>query len=57
MAKEYTSVLLIMAAVLCSTLGCRLLSQNNTHFGPVQLLDWTMLVETLLEWEVWLKSD
>jgi hypothetical protein len=57
MAKEYTSVLLIMATILCSTMGCRLLSQNKTHFGPMQLQDWTMLVETLLEWEAWLKSD
>jgi hypothetical protein len=57
MAKEYTGVLLIMATILRSTMGRRLLSQNKTYFGPTQLRDWTMLVETLLEWEAWLKSD
>jgi hypothetical protein len=57
MAKEYTGVLLIMATILHSTMGRRLLSQNKTYFGPTQLRDWTMLVETLLEWEAWLKSD
>jgi hypothetical protein len=41
MAKEYTGVLLIMVAILHSTLGRRLLSQNKTHFGPMQLQDWT----------------
>jgi hypothetical protein len=57
MAKEYTGVLLIMATILHSTMEHKLLSQNKSYFGPMQLRYWTMLVETLLEWEAWLKSD
>jgi hypothetical protein len=38
MAKEYTSVLLIMATILHSTMGCRLLSQNKTYFGPANTI-------------------
>lgn len=59
MAKEYPGVLLIIAAILRSTEGRRLLeAKTGSSFaedGGVD--DWIMLVETLLMWEMWLKSD
>lgn len=59
MAKEYRGVLLIMAAILRSTEGRRLLKgkKGSTFAEKDGIEDWTMLVETLLQWEVWLKSD
>ena len=62
MGKEYTGVLLIMAAIFHCSLGRRLLQTKPKVFGdPEQgedwyLGDWTMLVESFLEWESWLKS-
>ena len=59
MAKEYSGVLLILAAILRSTRGRELLEgRKNSKFaqsGGVD--DWMMLVETLIMWEQWLKSD
>ena len=64
MAKEYTGVLLIIAAILRSTEGKRLLcgiatGKKTTKFARNDGLldDWIMLVETMLIWEEWLKSD
>jgi hypothetical protein len=58
MAKEYTGVLLIMAAVLWSSKGREILCCNKKYFGEEgQLKDWIMLIETMLQWEEWLKSD
>jgi hypothetical protein len=58
MAKEFTGVLLVMAAILRSTHGRKLLGQKKRNFGQDWLIDdWLMLVETLLQWETWLKSD
>jgi hypothetical protein len=63
MAKEYTGVLLVLAAVLRSSHGRKLLTDetnksNNGQFtGKGLLQDWIMLIETLLQWETWLKSD
>ena len=54
--KEYSGVLLIMAAILRSTLGQELLQDKENFKTEQQLADWIMLVETLLEWEAWLKS-
>ncbi len=64
-AKEYRGILLNMAAVLASTHGKELLrgkkitkKTNPTNFNHRGVLDdWIMLIETLLEWEQWLKSD
>ena len=54
MAKQYRGVLLIMAAVLRSTMGRKLLMKRKS-FGKEQgLSDWTLLVELLLEWEAFL---
>ena len=58
MAKQYTGVLLLMATVLHSSKGHNLLCKRKINFGTNnQLYDWIMLVETLLQWEQWLKSD
>jgi hypothetical protein len=54
MATHYRGVLLIMAAVLRSTMGRKLLMKKKS-FGKVEgLRDWSMLVEQLLEWEAYL---
>ena len=56
-AKEHTGILLCILAVLCSTSGGKLLrDRKKNNFAEVGLLeDWIRLVETLLEWEEWLK--
>lgn len=58
-AKEYTGILLVLAAVLRSTLGRAHLRKAKGEEGAEirRLRDWSMLVETLLQWESWLKSD
>jgi hypothetical protein len=59
MAKEYPGVLLLMATILRSTTGSKLLlaKKNSTFAHDDVLSEWIELVETLLMWEVWLKSD
>jgi hypothetical protein len=60
MAKEYPGVLLLIATVLRSTVGSKLLmSKKNTTFANDKdvIGDWIELVETLLMWEVWLNSN
>ena len=58
MAQEYPGILLCMAAVLRSTQGRDILSRRKEKFGtPEVLRDWSQLVETLLQWERWLRSD
>jgi hypothetical protein len=47
-----------MAAVLRSTGGRMMLSKRKVNFGSdVALRDWSQLVETLLRWERWLRSN
>ena len=53
MAKECRGVLLIIEAVLRSTLGRKLLFKRKKFGGQTGLSDWT-LVELLLEWEAYL---
>ena len=59
MGKEFEGVLLLIAVILRSKKGRRLLrssrSGNFTH--DYQLDDWTLLVETLLGWVQWLKGE
>ena len=56
MAKEYPRILLCIASVLQSSKGRALLSRRE-HFKEVGIIDnWKMLVELLLQWEMWLKS-
>ena len=58
MAKEYTGVLLIMAALLRSeAVRTRLLHQRLNRFSENQLKDWVTLVDTLLQWEAYLKLE
>ena len=59
MAKEYPGILLCIAAVLRSTPGRRLLRRKKPAIFKQEgaLKDWSRLVETLLQWEMWLKSD
>jgi hypothetical protein len=54
MGKEYRGVLLVMAAVLRSTAGRKLLMARQRFGGETGLDDWTLLVELLLEWESYL---
>ena len=57
-AKEYPGILLCMAAVLRCTGGRKLLmAKKKKEFGPIGALrDWSQLLETLLQWERWLRS-
>jgi hypothetical protein len=59
-AKEYTGVMLLIATVLVfSNKGHEILtSGRRSHFGQNDgVTEWTILVEMLLMWEEWLKSD
>ena len=58
MAKEYTGVLLIMAAMLRSAEGRRVLkSARKKNYASDWLIDdWCLLVETLLQWEEYMKE-
>jgi hypothetical protein len=56
MAKEYRGVLLVMAAVLRSTEGRKLLMSKKKFGGEPGLIDWTWLTEMLLEWESYLNE-
>jgi hypothetical protein len=56
MANEYTGVLLIIAALLRSSMGRQILSHKPVwNRGVRWIKDWVSLVETLLLWEEWLK--
>jgi hypothetical protein len=60
MAKEYSGVLLVLAAVLRSTAGLKVLREKakKKYFGKDEFIkDWIMLLETMLEWEMWLKQE
>ena len=59
MAKEYSGVLLVMAALLHSVKGQALLkSARKKNFKEDwQIQDWILLVETLLQWEAYLNLD
>ena len=58
-AKEFSGVLLNMAAILQSSEGRGLLGgARSKNFDDDCLLDdWALLVETMLEWEAYLKLD
>ena len=57
--KEYTGVLLLIAAILQTAKGRSILkSVRKGHFKEDWLVqDWILLVETLLEWEAFMKLD
>ena len=54
MGIEYRGVLLLIAAVLRSTAGRKMLMRRKRFGGQEGLDDWTLLVELLLEWEAYL---
>jgi hypothetical protein len=58
-AKKYSGILLVMAAILRSTKGSGYLTgiSGSTFATNHGREDWITLVETLLMWEMWLKSD
>jgi hypothetical protein len=59
MAKEYSGVMLVIAAMLQSDRGKELLTSARKkalrELG--QLSDWVLLIETLLQWEAYLNLD
>lgn len=54
MARDFRGVLLIMAAVLRSASGRKMLFKRKRFGGETGLKDWTLLVELMLEWEAYL---
>ena len=57
MAKEYPGILLCMLTVLHSNKGKGLLSRKEHFKDKAIIQDWKLLIETLLQWEMWLKSN
>ena len=64
MAKEYTGIILCMLLVMRSTKGRTMLTKARRKKGEVEyqfsqqrIDDWIMLLETLLQWEEWMRSD
>ncbi len=55
MAKEFRGILLVMAAILRCKKGRDLLA-NIELFSQTHLINWTQLVEILLEWEAFLNK-
>ena len=57
MAKEYRGILLLMLTILKSTKGRALVSVKKKTLGKDDIVsDWIMLLEMLLEWEVYLNE-
>jgi hypothetical protein len=56
MAREYTGVLLLILTVLKSDLGASILQKKKKFSEDFVLADWILLLETLLEWEAWMRS-
>ena len=54
MARDFRGVLLIMATVLRSSSGRKLLKGAKKFGGDQGLKDWILLVELMLEWEAYL---
>ena len=57
MATEYRGVLLVMAAVLRSTEGRKMLTTRRRFGMQNGLEDWQLLVELMLEWESYLSLE
>ena len=59
MGREYRGVLIIMLAILRSTAGQEIMrgSRKKRIASDVQVDDWILLVETLLQWETYLNQD
>ena len=59
MATEYPGILLIVLAMLVTRSGKEIVSKlkNGTLAKKEGIKDWILLLETLLMWDMWLKSD
>ena len=57
MAKDYSGVLLCLACVVRSSKGRTELAKRKKFKIEGAIEDWQMLLERLLQWEMWLKSD
>jgi hypothetical protein len=59
MAKEYEGVLLLIATILRFTTGSSVLKvrKGKTFSTEDSIKDWITVVEKLLMWVQWLKSD
>ena len=57
MAKEFTGVLLCMYCVLRSSKGQKIMKKCKAFKKDEYIWDWIMLLETLITWEEWMKSD
>ena len=59
MGKEMSGVLLLLAAVLQTSLGKELLKSGRGSKFKDQVVydDWVLLIETMLEWEAYLKEE
>ena len=57
-AKEFPGILLCLAAALRCTAVRKMLRKRRNTFGQEGVIaDWQLLLETLLQWEQWLKND
>jgi hypothetical protein len=57
MAKEYEGVLLLLATIVRSSAGRKIPQDTNQGLNDDQIADWLLLLETLLGWVQWLKSE
>ena len=57
MGKEHSGVLLLIAVVLQSAIGREKLKKNPNFHDSWLIDDWVLLVETMLQWEAFLKLD
>ena len=56
MAKEYAGILLVLLCTIRSGRGQKMLQKRKHFKNPNTIPDWIMLLETLLQWEKWLKK-
>ena len=57
MAKEYSGIILLLTVALKSAKGRAIAGKRRQFASDTYVLDWIMLLETLITWECWLKSD
>jgi hypothetical protein len=56
MAKEYTGIILVLLITIKSAKGQAMLKKRPKFRVESTVLDWIMLLETLLQWVEWLNS-
>jgi hypothetical protein len=57
MANEFRGILLVIAAVLRSAAGKSRLSQSKNFSKKLEVSNWALLIEMLLEWEAFLNEN